>query len=429
MILRLIWESIRQYAAVVLSYIFEPVFWIMLIILFMQYKKLEEVQKDVYGVVKYRKRDMLASSILAGILGGMFTSIIVATFGITFNKLEGVIFLLLLSILMMVILDPHFICLSYSGGIVSLISLLLTYLNTRGIINIKEIPIVSSLLNFDVSAILILVALLHLVEATLMYFDGARYPIPMFFKRNGRILGGFLMTRFWTIPLMILILVSLTPIPGDSIPTPDWWPLIRPAGLPSDLREAVFSLTPLLAILGYGDFTVSQMPKQKVKKSSLYLFLFSIILFALSVISIKIYAFKYIAAIFSPIAHELIIILNRRKELTSKYLWEYSYDGVKVLDVVPNSPAEKMGLKSGYKIIAINNKRVNNLYDAQVIINEADRYLWVDAVDLNGKIKKLEFYNYKDELDSIGIISIPQAEGEIPIMDMENTNIFKRKRR
>lgn len=429
MIFRLMWESIRQYAAVVLSYIFEPIFWIMLIILFMQYKKLEEVQKDIYGVVKYRKLDMLASSILAGILGGMFTSIILTTFGITFNKLEGVIFLLLLSILMMVILDPHFICLSYSGGIVSLISLVLTYLNTRGIINIKQIPVVSSLLNFDVSAILILVALLHLVEATLMYFDGARYPIPMFFKRDGRIIGGFLMTRFWTIPLMILLLVSLTPIAGDSIPTPNWWPLIRPAGLPRDLRDAVFSLTPLLAILGYGDFTVSQMPKQKVKKSSMYLFMFSIILFILSVISIKIYAFKYIAAIFSPVAHEFTIVLNRKKELNSKYLWEVTYDGINVLDVVPNSPAEKMGLKSGDKIIAINNKRVNSLYDAQVILNEADRYLWVDAVDLNGKMRKLEFYNYKDELDSIGIISIPQAEGEIPIMDMDNTKIFKTKRR
>ncbi|GFR35786.1 hypothetical protein [Thermobrachium celere] len=92
MILRLIWESIRQYAQVVLSFLLEPVFWIMFFVLFFQYKKLEEIQKDIYGVVKYKKKDMMASSLLAGILGGMAISIVITVVGITFGKLEGAVF-------------------------------------------------------------------------------------------------------------------------------------------------------------------------------------------------------------------------------------------------------------------------------------------------------------------------------------------------
>lgn len=419
MILNLIWEAIRNYAQVVLSFIFEPIFWIMFFILFFQYRKLESIQKDVYGVVKYKKMEMMTSSLLAGILSGMFISILITVFGITFGKLEGAIFIIILSLLLVMLFDSHFICLSYSGGIVSLLSLILSFLNSKGIINISQIPILKSFLNIDITAILILVALLHLVESILMYFDGARFPVPMFFKKNNKIVGGFVLTRFWIIPLMILILLSLTPISGDTIPTPDWWPLIRPEGMPKDLSDAVFSLTPLFAILGYGDFTISRLPKQKVKESSINLFMFSITLFVLVILSMKIYIFKYIAAIFSPIFHELIIIINRKKEKTLDSLWENTYDGIKILDVVPNSPAEKMGIETGDKIVAINNRRVNTLYDAKVVLDEADRYLWIDVVKLDGKVKSLEYYNYQSEIGSLGIITIPQDEAYIPLMDLD----------
>ncbi|WP_027308015.1 PDZ domain-containing protein [Caloramator sp. ALD01] len=419
MILRLIWEAIRNYAQVVLSFIFEPIFWIMFFILFFQYKRLESIQKDVYGVVKYKKMEMMASSLLAGILSGMFVSILITVFGITFGRLEGAIFIIILSLLLVMLFDSHFICLSYSGGIISLLSLILNFLNVRGIVNISQIPILRSFLNIDVTAILILVALLHLVESILMYFDGARFPVPMFFRKNNKIVGGFLLTRFWIIPLMILILLSLTPVSGDTIPTPDWWPLIRPDGMPKDLQDAVFSLTPLFAILGYGDFTISRLPKQKVKESSLNLFIFSITLFVLVVLSMKIYVFKYIAAIFSPVFHEFIIVLNRKKEKTLDSLWENTYDGIKILDVVPNSPAEKMGIETGDKIIAINNRRVNTLYDAKVVLDEADRYLWIDVVKIDGKVKSLEYYNYQTEIGSLGIITIPQEDGYIPVMDLD----------
>lgn len=419
MILRLIWEAIRNYAQVVLSFIFEPIFWIMFFILFFQYKRLESIQKDVYGVIKYNKMEMMASSLLAGILSGMFVSILITVFGITFGKLEGAIFIIILSLLLVMLFDSHFICLSYSGGIISLLSLILSFLNFRGIVNISQIPILRSFLNIDVTAILILVALLHLVESILMYFDGARFPVPMFFKKNNKIVGGFLLTRFWIIPLMILILLSLTPVGGDTIPTPDWWPLIKPDGMPKDLQDAVFSLTPLFAILGYGDFTISRLPKQKVKESSLNLFIFSITLFILVVLSMKIYVFKYIAAIFSPVFHELIIVLNRKKEKTLDSLWENTYDGIKILDVVPNSPAEKMGIETGDKIIAINNRRVNTLYDAKIVLDEADRYLWIDVVKIDGKVKSLEYYNYQTEIGSLGIITIPNEDGYIPVMDLD----------
>ncbi|WDC83721.1 PDZ domain-containing protein [Caloramator sp. mosi_1] len=420
MISKLIWESIRNYAQVVLSFLFEPIFWIMFFILFFQYKRLETIQKDVYGVVKYKKMEMMASSILAGILSGMLISIFITVFGITFGKLEGAIFIIILSLLLVMLFDSHFICLSYSGGIVSLLSLILSLLNSKGIVNISEVPILRNLLNIDITAILILVSLLHLVESILMYFDGARYPVPMFFKKDDKIVGGFILTRFWIIPLMILILLSLTPMSGDTIPTPDWWPLIRPEGLPKDLSDAVFTLTPLFAILGYGDFTISRMPKQKAKESSIHLFLFSITLFILVIISMKIYVFKFIAAIFSPVFHELIIILNRKKEKTLDALWENTYDGIKILDVVPNSPAEKMGIETGDKIISINNIRVNTLYDAKVVLDEADRYLWIDVVKLDGRVKSLEYYNYRTEIGSLGIITIPEDEGYIPVMDLEN---------
>jgi hypothetical protein len=206
-ILNLAYFAVRTYSMGILNFVTSPLVWVFTFVMFSQYKKIVSAQMDMYGYkVKYTLKDLISTAILSGLIAGFVATVITTVFGITFYKFNGLQFLILLSLLLMLI-NPRYICLSYSGGLLSIIVLILTSLVEGGRINSDNTVLVFLYdnLSFDVSALMALVALMHLIEATLMWFDGFRGAIPVFMKREGKVVGAFIMQRFWIIPMIFFI--------------------------------------------------------------------------------------------------------------------------------------------------------------------------------------------------------------------------------
>jgi hypothetical protein len=304
----------------------------------------------------------------------------------------GVEYLILISLALMLI-EPRFLCFSYSGGLLSLAAL---------IFGIKGI---------DVTGILMLVAILHLVESILIFFDGHRGAIPVFLERDdGSVVGGFTMQRYWPIPLVILLFMGFeSAAGGDVISTPDWWPVVRPYIEPERLQQAMFQALPIAAILGYGEFTSACLPKDKCRRTSWKLAVFSLVLFGLSAASVHIYAFKYIAALFAPLAHEFILIREKRMERDMTPLFSNVPDGIRVLDTVPDGAAEAMGIVPGDIVVSVNNKPVTEEEDLEEFFKEYVTFIWVGVKDREGTLRTLEYKNYKDGIDDLDIIAVPRS--------------------
>ena len=384
-------------------------FVVFLFIIYMQYKKNVQLQEIVYGKPKTSLNSLVLTSVLSGMVGGIVISIPMVIGGISFSQDMGmtILYLIIISIVLMMI-EPRFVCFSYSGGILASVSLIF------------------GLGKIDVTGILMLVALLHLLEAILIYMDGYRGAIPVFLQReDGSVSGGFSMQRFWPIPIALILFAGYGTSTGDVVSTPDWWPIIRPYIEPARLKEALFTAVPVAAILGYSEFTSSYMPKEKCKSSALKLSLFSIILLLLVIGSSYVHALIYLAAIFAPVGHELFIWYEKRLERSRPSLFSYEDKGLKVLDTMPDGAGEKMGIQPGDTVIAINNREISSEDGLNKFFDNYVNYIWVDVKNRLGEIRTIEFKDYKNGVDSLDVIIVPDNKDNL-ITVKEQSGYIKR---
>lgn len=429
-IIKLLIFAVKSFSSGLIGMLIDPSMWpflfLFIYIIISQYRKVILMQEEIYGgKAKDSLKDLLSTSILFGLITGVIGSIAATVIGLTFGNTGGLYFVIVLSLLLMMI-QPRFLCLSYSGGLLSLIILIVNYLYGSGYAGNGIVQFIHSNINFDVSALMALVAVLHLVESLLMLFDGSTGATPVFMEKDGKLQGAFIMQRFWFMPVLIYIYMKGSAAGGDVVATPAWWPVFKPAIAPNLIKNAVFAASPLLVMLGYSDFAVTTDVKSKVKRSSTGLLIFSITLLLLSYLSTKYYLFKYIAVIFAPLAHEGLILYERYRENKGIPIYSYKEDGIIVVDTIPSSPAEKMGIKPGETIVSINNIPVKNIEEAEEVFKTYLTYIWVSLMDNKGNKRTVECFDVSSGITGLGIITVPANGYGVPYVK-EKEGFFERK--
>lgn len=344
-----------------------PLFLLVLAIVFFQYRKMGKLERRILGVNSQSTIYNTIVSMFFGILGGFIGSIIFISLETTINP-SDFYFLLPLAILLSLI-HPRFICFSYGGGIISLISLIFGYPNV------------------NIPGIMMVIGVLHLVESFLILIDGKRMRIPIFMEREGQIVGGFMLNRFWPVPFTILI-------NGNYI---------YPATV--------------IAVLGYGDYALTNYPEKKSRETASMLFFFSIILLIFARLSVDHHIFKYIVAIFSPLGHEMVINLGRKKETKGEYIFKPTPHGLKVLDVLPNSIGKAIHLNPGDIILALNGNRIYFKRDIEDVLAYRPNYIWVEIFDRKKGLITKEFQDYRNGISSLGVITVSNISEYTFIME------------
>lgn len=279
-----------------------PFFIAVIFIIYFQYYKIGKLEKDILE----KSRSALLKTIISaafGIFGGIIVTIIFIYLGVVVDPKEFMY--ILISAIILSLINPRYMCFAYAGGLLSIISIIFDY------------P------KIDVRQIMAIVAVLHMIESILVFLDGNSSNLPTYYNK-GELIGGFNMNRFWPIPFVIFI--------GDD--------LIRPITL--------------MAILSYGDFTVSSYPRNKTIRTSILLFIYSTILL---ILALKLES-GIIPAIFAIVGHEFIILLNQYGEKRRTPLFTTPTKGIRILGVKPRSIGKALGIREGDIIISINEIKI-----------------------------------------------------------------------
>ena len=279
--------------------------------------------------------------------------------------------------------------------------------------------LVTGFLRIDVAGLMGLVAILHFVESLLIYFAGHINATPVFVKdeRHG-IVGGFSLQEFWPVPIILLTVITGDFPSMDVVQMPDWWPLIRPSAHVLENSQAIYLMFPVVAALGYGDIALTKTPKNRCKSSAVNLLIFSFALLLLSVLASRYKAFAYLAAIFAPAAHEFLIITGKKSERKNKPLFIPPEKGEMVLDIVKNSPAEKMGMISGDIIMSINGQDLAEPGKLREVLSEYPTYIWMTVKTPDGKTKDVETNAFPNGINTIGAILVPRdSSGSYVVME------------
>lgn len=369
---------------------FEPVFWLVVVLVGIQYRRMNAVRENFFGVPLKPNWDEVISAIMFGLAGGIVGGVFMVFIGITLTG-SGLYYILPLAILLMLI-NVRFICFAYAGGILALSNVLLGF------------P------QINASQVLALVAVLHMVESVLILLSGHLGAIPSYFRdRAGRVVGGFTLQKFWPIPITALAFVVGTEVPPGAVNMPDWWPLIGPGV--EDAENIVYTLIPVAAALGYGDMAIARTPRCKSVMSAGYLALYSVILLLLAVLSENSFFMAVVAALFSPLGHEAVINIGQRVELHDPPYYVPSPHGIKVLDVLPGTPAWNAGIRSGDIIVSVNGVPVRSRADLAAILYAVVPPLQVDYLGGRQKQYRREILSHGGPGYTLGILAVPDGTG------------------
>lgn len=390
------WVNILSHSAlVVLKVIVQPFFWLVVLLVWTQYRRMLKTKEAIYGLQDSALRVSLIA-LVYGIIGGILGSFLMILFGVTINGV-GVAWLWVIALVLMLI-SPRLLCFSYAGGVLAIISLIFGYpqVNIPGLMG--------------------LVAVLHLVESILILLSGHQDPLPVYVRNPaGRVVGAFNLQKFWPIPLavMMILLGAADQVPGELMKMPEWWPLIRPWDIAPDL-EAMYQILPVVAALGYGELAITCLPRERTKRSASHLAVYSVILLGLAVVSSHYPQLAIFPALFSPLGHELVIFLGRREELQGRPRFVPPSTGVMVLDVIKGSPAHLAGIRSGDVIHSVGGHKVNSRFELAQMLGFMVSSFMLEFSTETGETRCVRVR--KDPGAPLGEITVPEP-GDYPNVD------------
>jgi len=380
-------------------------FWALLLLLlaaalvFMQYRRVALMETELYGLPLRSPLLQTQQAILAGLAGGIAGSILLAAAGVglvqTASSASVLLYLWPLSILLGA-LDPRLICFAYSGALLSFSHLLFGW------------P------DIDVASLLGLIAMLHLIEAILIWVGGAASPTPLSFPGRGPgPAPGFLLQRYWPVPLVVPHFGGAS---AAAVDMPSWWPLLGPSGLG-------WELLPLVVILGYSDLAIASPPEARARQSSGLILLYSGILLSLAVAAGYWGPALWLGAAFCGLGHEAMVVLSGRRQMSREPFFRRPGKGVGVLDVIPGSPAERAGIRRGTVIVSVDDQEVHSRSQLHEALLSAPANVSIIFRD-GRQLEHRRLPRPQDGYYGLGAILIPDP-GESPLVRLHPPAFFR----
>ncbi|GIM45358.1 hypothetical protein DNHGIG_09070 [Collibacillus ludicampi] len=391
------WELLHGYVGNVGS----PLFYVALLLVFFQYRRQNRLERQMFGLRVTSPLEQTVLSFIYGVVAGAIVTVLLSLLGVVLNPRD---FTYIWTVaLLLSLFNVRYICFAYAGGLLSLLSLLLHTLPPLSFTMPFIDAIYHDLLALQVPHVLSLVAVLHLIEAALVRLQGGERNTPVFvIGKRGRLVGGFALQKFWVLPMAAVVLTGTS----TSLHPPPWWGIL-PLSVLSGLE-----IIPIPAVLGYSGVAVAHEPRTKAKRTSRAIGLYSVCLLLLVIGSSYAQGFIWLAAVFAPLAHEMLVLWDRADERNRTPLYVHPERGLRILEVLPDSPANEMGLRSGESIVKVNGMEVNTKYDMHVAIDRNPAFVKLEVADMRGEIRLVQKPLYEGERYALGVILVPDEESD-----------------
>ncbi len=382
--------------------IIEPLHLIMLlvfgVIFYFKNVRIVSIQKMILGEGLNTPLELTLSQIVLGILAGAIGSVILSILGVTFNENSGIEFIFMISMLSL-FYKKKYIAYAYSTSILGAVGIVLRFIS-----NITGIKL---FFNIDIVSLMTLVGVIYILEGFLIIFDGSRGAIPVFTKKEDKIVGGFSFNRYWPIPIAILMVFTNSISGEDSIYSNiwSWWPIINNKSVLSLLATAMIASIPLYGIMGYSNVTFTQEKKTKSLRCGITILIYGIsVSLVAQLAGINILG-QIVAIIYAPLVFEVIMRYEYRVEKKGQCLYVSDDEGIMVLEVTPNSPAYEVGIKRGDKIIEINGQNIKSEGD---IFKVARDNIFKLPIKVKNNSRQVLEYIVQPRNKRLGLLLVPK---------------------
>jgi len=391
-------ELLRQFGYAVVQLLLNPFLYIALLFLVLQYYRQIQLERKLFHVRLHALWGEALRALAWGSLVGVAASLLLLPLGAKLTT--GTVYVLWGIALLLMLVRVRFLCLAYSVGVLGILQALVA-LGPEPSAWGSMSPIAIAIAGAGMPSLLALVGVLHIAEGLLVGRLASRMASPMFYAgKRGKLIGGYALQGFWPIPLFLLL-----PLAGGSAVALPWSPLFG-----GDAWAAGWSLIGLPIMLGYGELSVTQTPKRKARASARWLVGFGGVMLLLAIASHYWGPLAIVASVLSIALHEGLIWRSRREEERLSPLFVHDERGLRILAVVPGSPAAELGLEAGERISKINGRPVRTRAELHEAMRLNAAFCKLELINLQGEIKFAQRAIYAGDHHVLGIVLAPDQE-------------------
>ncbi|MDQ0150753.1 signal protein PDZ [Eubacterium multiforme] len=409
----LILNTLKSVAYIFISPSLLLVLIIIGIMFYLKNRKVTLMQKMVLGESINSPLELTLSQITLGIISGAIISIILSTLGVVFKQNSGIEFLLALSILVLAF-KRKIINFAYLGGIIGGLSIIVTYLNIGGDKN--------DFLKLNITALIIVVGVIYIIQGLLIMFDGSRGSIPIFSKNNGKVIGGYMLNRCWIMPIALFISL-LNGIDSnkiiENISYPSWWPIISNSQVIALIATGTLVMIPYFSISNYSSITFTKTKKMKILTSGIQMIIYGILICLISLVAKLGLAGKIFVVIMVPLIYEIMVRISNKIEDKEKPMFYSDDKGICVLEVVPLSKSYLAGIRVGDRITALRGKCIESEKEIYEALMNNYMNVELEVESLNGERKKVQVGKGKIP----GMLLVPRTVDDKKKVDLTKNKI------
>ncbi|MCH5585312.1 PDZ domain-containing protein [Shimazuella sp. AN120528] len=303
-----------------------------------------------------------------GLLTGLALSLALSSFMFDINKDE--LFLVWIMTISFAVFRRRFACIAYSVGFISLLHLALPYMHIT-VLPIGLVKWYYVVEHFSVMNWLYIVGFAHFLEWILIRAEGSNSSTPVRLDHiSGKSVPGYLLAKTWPISLVAF--------------TPAGW-------------------LPLPIMMGFASKTCSKPLKQKKRLISTLTLLYAGVLSIIVWLGTFQKEWIWAAAVFALFGHEVMYLWSRFMERRKVPLFVSDEKGLKVLAVLPQTPAAVLGIKTGDIIHRLNGVRIQTAEDLEQAVSLSS-FCKLEVLDEQQDSHFLQRAIYEKDPKHLGIV-------------------------
>lgn len=243
-------------------------------------------------------------------------------------------------------------------------------------------------------SIVVVLGLLLIAEGLLIIGNGRKGSLPKLVKsKRGQSVGAHEVKRLWMLPLFLLI-------PGSALHLPfDWWPVFHVGA-----KEYSLILVPFA--IGFHQQIKGVLPKEAIVRHGRQVITFGVLITMISAVGYWHPLVAIIAAALAMIGRELLALMAYLKDESLPAYFSQKNQGVMIIGIIPESPAEKMGLQVGEIIAKVNGFAVcdeSSFYEA---LQKNRAHCKLDVLDTKGEIRFVQRALFEGDHYELGILFV-----------------------
>ncbi|MDN4620667.1 serine protease [Paenibacillus sp. PsM32] len=392
-------EALRMIGGALGALLTQPFYYIFLIGVLLHYRRQGILERKLFNIRIYVYAGRVLRTVITGIIVGLLVSIVMAFIGIHIQT--EVIWCIGTILILLSVFRLRYAHITMALAVLTIIYMVLLSLPSWQPIGFIG-QVIESIRNVDLPGLLAISVLLQLIEAVLFRMQATRFSSPVVIEgKRGKPVGAYAIEAFWSIPLWLFI-----PSTGGLVLP--WTPL---HGAESWINGV--SLTALPVMIGCSILTQTHLPQVKVNAIAKRLLQSSFIMIVLAALALWWAPIAIPALVIAVILREWIMYVSRREESQQSPLFIRGLRGLKILDVIPASPAAELGITAGESVYKVNGQLIQDPQSLHAALRINPAFCKLEILNIQGESKFLQRAIYAGDHHQLGMIFAPDDQAVI----------------